>query len=50
MKFEEILPKGSGREVFKRWADDGRQVITIAHTEPCSDGLKYKTKLKYHLL
>ena len=49
MKFEENLPMGYRGEVVQRCGrtkdgrttmDDGRQVITIAHPEPCSGELK----------
>ena len=50
MKFEENWPRGYREEVVQRcgWtddgsqmtSDDGRQVITIAHPEPCSGELK----------
>ena len=45
MKFEENWPRDY-REVVQRcgWTDDdGRQVITIAHPEPCSGVLKKGT-------
>ena len=43
MKFEENWPRGFKGEVVQRCErtdDDGRQVITIAHPEPCSGELK----------
>ena len=48
MKFEENWPRSYRGEVIQRcgWMDDGwtdddrRQVITIAHPEPCSGEVK----------
>ena len=47
MKFEENWPRGysevvqrCGRTDGRTPMDDGRQVITIAHPEPCSGELK----------
>ena len=50
MNFEENWPRGyrgeavqrCGRKDAGRWTDDnGREVIIIAHPEPCSGALKY---------
>ena len=42
MKFEENWPRGYRGEVVQRCGrtDVGQQVITIAHSEPCSGELK----------
>ena len=43
MKFKEYWPKGYRGEVVQRCErtdKDGRQVITIAHPEPCSGELQ----------
>ena len=49
MKFEENWPRDY-REVVQRCGrtdDDGRQVITIAHPEPCSGVLKKGPMVRY---
>ena len=52
MKFEENWPRDYSGEVFQRCGrtDDGRQVITIAHPEPCSGELiKNKISLSHFI-